>query len=213
MPYVRMANPRRRRPKARRRNPGGLLVLTNPRRRRRRSTANPTRRRRRTHRSNPVTRHRRTRRSNPAVRMHRRRGSRRNPNLKDALGVGVGAAVGAVATRGLTQAFLGANNTSYMGIGANLVVAYGLSWAAEKVGAPANFALGILAGGIAGAAQRAYEMLVAPSATAAMSGLGDAWYSSNGLGDYTSYTPLPATSYPPNPASLGIGGPSMIALG
>ena len=142
----------------------------------------------------------RRRRRNPTfIRVrnsHRRRGMR-NPNIRTALLVGLGAAGGGIATRGITQAFLGSNNTGFVGIGANLGVAWALSFIGEKMKLDGSITLGILAGGVAQAAQRAYEMLVAPAATSALSGLGDPWYSKNGLGDYAPYSPFPSSAFPP----------------
>ncbi len=177
--------------------------MTNPRRRRRHNTrrrrhvANPIRRRRRSHRmANP-----RRRRRNPTfIRVRNRRGGRRrNPALKTALMVGIGAAGGGITTRGLTQALLGANNSGYIGVGANLGVAWALSFVADKLRVDPDISLGVLAGGIAQAAQRLYEMVVAPSVSGALSGLGDPWYSKNGLGDYTAYSTFPPNSFPPRP--------------
>jgi len=181
--------------------------MANPHRRRRRSTraANPHRRRRRAVRAHRAANPRRRRRNPTFIRVRNRRGRRRNPALKTALMVGIGAAGGGIATRGLAQALLGANNVGYIGVGANVAVAYGLSLVAEKLRVDPDIALGILAGGIAQAAQRLYEMVVAPAATAALSGLGDPFYSSNGLGDYTAYSTFPPNSFPPRiPGTLGI---------
>ena len=182
-----MANPRRRRRSHRRSH-----AAVNPRRRHRRM-ANPRRRRR-----NPTF-----------IRVRNRRSRRRNPDLKSALLVGLGAAGGGIATRGLTQAFLGANNAGYTGVGANLVVAWGLSFLGEKVHLDKEVTLGILAGGVAQAAQRLYEQFVAPAASTALSGLGDPWYSSNGLGDYTSYSTFPPNAFPPQPVGFLAPGNSM----
>jgi len=189
-----MTNPRRRRSHRRRH-----VSAVNPHRRhrRRRMAANPRRRRR-----NPTYIRVRNRRS----------GRRRNPDLKSALMVGLGAAAGNVATRGLTQAFLGSNNTGYVGIAANLGMAYALSFVAEKLRVDREISLGVLAGGVAGAAQRLYEMFAAPAATSALSGLGDPWYSGNGLGEYKSYSTFPPNSFPPGlpSASAAVAGPGIV---
>lgn len=141
---------------------------------------------------------RRSRRRNPTfIRVRNRRHSRRNPALKTALMVGVGAAAGGIATRGLTQSLLGANNTGYTGVAANLGVAWGLSWVGDKLKLDSDITLGILAGGFAQAAQRLYEMLVAPSVSQITGSLGDPWYSRNGLGDYRAYSTFPANAFPP----------------
>lgn len=167
--------------------------MANPHRRRRHhSAANPNRRHRRA--SNP----RRHRRNPTFIRVRNRRGSRRrNPDLKSALMVGIGAAGGGIATRGLAQALLGSNNSGYVGVMANVGVAWGLSFAAEKLKVDREISLGILAGGIAQAAQRLYEMIVAPQISNSLSGLGDPWYSSNGLGDYTPYSTFAPNAFPP----------------
>lgn len=176
-----MANPHRRR--HHRRNPESL--------RRRRAAARAGWR----HRHRNPRRHRR----NPSyVRVHHRRHrNRRNPDINTILYVGAGAAVGAVATRGVTQILLGNSNSGYMGVGANIGIAIGLGWLAGKLKLPANFATGVMAGGVGQGFQRLYEQVVAPTMSSALSGLGDPWYSKNGLGEYQPYSTFSPNAFPP----------------
>ena len=119
---------------------------------------------------------------------------RRNPSIAgastvDLLKIGASAAVGGVATRSLTQMVLQANNTGWMGYGANFAVALALAWlggkfVGDKVG------LGIGAGGISATVMRIWQEKVSLTSPNALSGLGDMDFSGDGLGEYVS-TPFP----------------------
>lgn len=209
---LRVANPRRkttkfskRRNKRRGRNPllggGELALMTNPKRK------NRTRRRRSsTRRSNPfgfskrTTRSRR-RRSNPFGFSKRRSYSRRrrNPAIAgygtvDLVKIGISAAAGGYGTRALTQMLLQANNTGWMGYGANAAVALALGWAANKF-LGKDYGVGVIAGGISATAIRIWSEQVSQTSPSQLSGLGDLDFSSTGMGDYveTAY-PVPTVS-------------------
>lgn len=188
MPIVRVMNPRRksksstrRRRKQRRANTGGgeLILMSNPKRKRRcnRRKSNPA-----------VAKVGGRRRRNYGARHHiRRRG--RNPfaiaglSGGNLLKVGIGAAAGAVGTRGITQAILQDKNTGAMGYGANLLAALGLAYATDRF-AGRDYAIGVAGGGFAALILRIWSEQVSQSMPAALSGLGDVDFSSNGLGEY-----------------------------
>ncbi len=171
---------------------------------------------------------RRRRRSNPhAVKSHRRRNAffhsrrrRRNPvniggmDMTSVLKVSAGAAIGGVATRGLTQMVLQSSNTDGIGYLANAVAALGLGWLTGKF-AGKDVGLGVMAGGIAATIQRVWSEKVSQLSPSAMSGLGDLDYSSSGLGAYAdSYFPMPTVSAQSGGYLLSSGpnaGPSGIA--
>ena len=198
----------RRRPALRRRkhrkNPVGegvLTLMTNPRKRRRKGS--------RRRRSNPVAIVSRKRRRNGSYKMTRSFGGRRrNPSfggfdLGDTAALAAGALVGGIATRGLTQQVLGDKNTGALGYGANAVTAVALGILANKMGASKTISSGVIAGGLSALFQRIWSEHVSQTSPAApangTSGLGDADYSANGLGDYVgSGFPLPSVSAPVN---------------
>lgn len=232
---LRVVNPRKRRSKAKarapktvsrkrpairrrkqRKNPigeGVLTLMTNPRKRRRKSG--------RRRKSNPVAVFSK-RRKNSSYKMTRSfRGRRRNPqiggfDLGDTAALAAGALVGGIATRGLTQQILGANNTGAMGYGTNAVTAVALGILASKMGAPKSVASGIIAGGLSALFQRIWSEHVSQTSPAApangTSGLGDADYSANGLGDYVASSfPLPSVSSPVNNYQVVPGGNAALA--
>ncbi len=167
---------------------GELALMTNPKKRRnRRSYAKK---------ANPFKRYRRRVKRNPAMFRRRRH---RNPeiagaSISDLFQVGLSAAGGAYGTRALTQMLLQANNTGWMGYGANVLVAIALAWGAAKV-LGNKVGLGVAAGGIAGVALRIWSEQVSNTSPAALSGMGDLDFSTSGMGDYvqTSYA-LPSQS-------------------
>ena len=198
---IRVVNPRRRKSSNRRRSNrrrnfmgggGELALMTNP-KTKRRSKANSSRPRRR-RRSNPwpfvkaTKQHRRRRRANPSgFRSKGRR--RRNPgivqgeSLTDLLKVGVAAAGGGYGARSVTQLVLQANNTGWMGYGANILATLGLAWLAGKFLGP-KIGLGVAAGGISATAIRIWSEKVSQTSPSQLSGLGDLDFSAGGLGEY-----------------------------
>lgn len=170
-PRKRRAAPRKRTAvKTRRRsvrsNPGEIITLAlNPATKRRKTSVAKRRRkasssrRRVTRRRNPVLaaprrRRRSVRRRNPAVSTRRRsvrRSARRNPSFG-----GVGSQVqsaayaiaGAVGSKMLTQAVLGANNTGLVGYAANLGAAFALGTVAGMVTKNRNARNAIILGGV-----------------------------------------------------------------
>lgn len=197
---IRVVNPRGRKSSNQRRNRrrnfmgggGELALMTNP-KRKRRTKANSSRSRRR--RSNPwpfakkaTAKRRCRRRANPSFRSSRRR--RSNPlgivqgeSLTDLLKVGVAAAGGGYGARSLTQLVLQANNTGWMGYGANILATLGLAWVAGKFLGP-KIGLGVAAGGISATAIRIWSEKVSQTSPSQLSGLGDLDFSSSGLGEY-----------------------------
>ncbi len=154
-------------------NPGEILSLVaNPakrrkkvmaHRRRKRAASNPARRSRRRRKAAPVARRRHRRRSNPSRvvyrtrRSHRRVGSRRRRhNAGRSGGTGITGLFtnalwlvgGAVGTKVLTQAVLGAKNTGFMGYIGNAVAAFGLSLLVGKLLKNPAAGKSVLAGGI-----------------------------------------------------------------
>jgi hypothetical protein len=153
-------------------NPGEILSLVaNPakrrkkvmaHRRRKRAASNPARRshRRRRKASAPVARRRHRRRSNPSRvvyrtrRSHRRVGRRRNAGRSGGTGItglftnALWLVGGAVGTKVLTQAVLGAKNTGFMGYIGNAVAAFGLSLLVGKLLKNPGAGKQVLAGGI-----------------------------------------------------------------
>ena len=170
---------------------GELALMTNPKKKKRnRSHA-------KAYRPNPFKkRHRR----NPTVRRSfSRRRHHRNPeiagsSITDLVQIGLSAAGGGYATRALTQAILQANNTGWMGYGANALAALILAWGAGKF-LGNKIGIGVAAGGFSALAMRIWSEQVSQTSPAALSGMGDLDFSSSGLGDYvsTSYA-LPSTS-------------------
>ena len=196
---IRVVNPRSRKSSNQRRNRrrnfmgggGELALMTNP-NKKRRSKANTSRSRRR--RSNPwpfakkaTAKRRCRRRANPSFRSYRRRS--RNPQLVqgesliDLLKVGVAAAGGGYGARSLTQLVLQANNTGWMGYGANILATLGLAWLAGKF-LGSKIGLGVAAGGISATAIRIWSEKVSQTSPSQLSGLGDLDFSSGGLGEY-----------------------------
>ncbi len=140
---------------------------------------------------------------NPHIVAQGRRGLKRrsrNPrhfggsSIGDVIKVGIGAAGGAVATRGLTQAVLGAKNQGVIGYLSNGVVALGLGWLTGLV-ASAPWSLGVTGGGLAATILRIWSERVAQSTPPALSGLGDLDFAGDGMGDFveTDYA-LPSNS-------------------
>lgn len=164
-----------------------MLLMTNPKKRR-----NSHRRRNPRLESGPRRRHHRRRRSNPfgEARRHSRR--HRNPHhiagvsLGDLAKASVGAAIGGVATRGITQMLLGDKNQGAMGYAGNVGVGLGLTYLGARMGG-STFGLGIGAGAFAGIILRLWSEHVAGT-NPAISGLGDLDF--QGLGDFVS-TPFP----------------------
>lgn len=202
--FTRLTNPARKRKSARRRskarripNGGGVLTIM---------SANPKRKsrsgRRTSRHSNPsmtMDRPRRRgsrgrRRSNPGFSSHRRHSfRRRNPavlglGLMELIKLGAGAAAGGFGARAIPQAVLGSSNSGWMGYASNIVATFGLGWLANKF-AGRDAALGVLAGGLSATGMRIWGDYAAPSApvaqAAAVSGMGDYQFSSNGLGWYS----------------------------
>jgi hypothetical protein len=182
---------RRTRSRRRRTNPlmggGELALMTNPKKRRRNKTKARVRRR-----SNPFgfakKTTRRRRRSNPGFSYRRRSNRRRNPivegqSIPDLLKIGVSAAAGGYGARSLTQLVLQANNTGYMGYGANIAASLILAWLAGKFLGP-KYGVGVAAGGISATAIRIWTEQVSQTSPSQLSGLGDLDFSSNGLGEY-----------------------------
>ena len=167
--------------------------------------ANPRRKRSRRNRS-----HSRKSRRNPFTGKRRvgfrRRGHRRgNPaiagfNTKELLNLTLGAAVGGIGSKYLTQIALGSNNSGIMGYGGQAIATLGLAWIAHKfVGKDA--ATGVVAGGGAALAVRILNDQVPSVLPAAagpagpMSGLGDPDMGrlGVGLGDFVpGRIPMPA---------------------
>ena len=189
-----MSNPRR----SKRRNLGEVLIVANPKRR---------------HHKKSYRRHSARRASNPFRMKHRyhRRSHRRNPAIagfstKELLNLALGAGAGVVGSKYITAIALGANNTGIVGYGGTAVVVLALGWAANKfVGKDA--ATGVVAGGLGALALRIFqEQVSGTSASASMSGLGDADMTAIGVGlrEYRPATlPYPAgfSAYaPPAPS-------------
>ncbi len=115
--------------------------------------------------------------------------------LVDVVKVGAGAAAGAVATRGLTQAVLGSKNTGVTGYAANLGVALGLGWLTGLIPKAGTLALGVMGGGLAATILRIWSDKVSQTTPAALSGLGDMDFASDGMGDFVETPfPVPTTS-------------------
>ncbi len=129
----------------------------------------------------------------------RRRSSRRHRNpslagidLKELGIVSVGAAIGGIATRGLTQILLGSKNTGPTGYLGNGAVAIGLTFAGAKLGGR-TLGLGIGAGAIAGIILRVWQDQVSGTGAGSMSGLGDLDF--EGLGEFVPTAfPVPTVS-------------------
>lgn len=120
-------------------------------------------------------------RSNPGYRMkgkrnygHRRH--RRNPGgmpMGQLLMEGVFATAGAVGSKLLAQAVLGASNTGVIGYGANLVAGGVLGWAAGMANATRKYASSIWVGTIVALVIRVISDYTSYGSTLALSGLGD----------------------------------------
>ena len=137
------------------------------------------------------------RKSNPALtRPSLKHRAKKNPahfggfGLMDVVKVGAGAAAGAVATRGVTQAILGSKNTGVTGYAANLGVAIGLGWLTGLIPKAGTLALGVMGGGLAATILRIWSDKVSQTTPAALSGLGDLDFSADGMGDFVE-TPFP----------------------
>lgn len=210
MPTIRIVNPKRSSPRrranrrrSRKQNPlgGELLLMTNPHRRRSHGRRNPRREssRRRNPRGRHISRHdyelRYGHKRNPRIRRSSRR--HRNPSLGGVdlrdLGIAsVGAAVGSIATRGLTQVILGSKNQGATGYAGNLVVAAGLTYLGSRVGGR-TFGLGIGAGAVGGILLRVWQERVSGTGASGLSGLGDLDF--EGLGDFVQTAfPVPTVS-------------------
>ncbi|MGH7487926.1 MAG: hypothetical protein ACREMY_20345, partial [bacterium] len=108
--------------------------------------------------------------------------------------IGVYAAIGGVATRSLTQLALQDKNQGLMGYGANIIASLGLAYLAGKF-AGKEAAVGVAAGGFSATIMRIWSEKVSGSSVAALTGLGDLDFSSNGLGAYVdSGFPVPTHS-------------------
>jgi hypothetical protein len=151
-------------------NPGEILSLVaNParkrrkramakaHRRRKRAASNPARRTRRRKASTSRPRHRRRSRMNPSrivYRTRRHRRHRRNPSRVGGGGItglftnALWLIGGAVGTKILTQAVLGAKNTGVMGYIGNAVAAFGLSLLVGKLLKNPTAGKAVLSGGI-----------------------------------------------------------------
>lgn len=162
------------------------------------------------------------RRSNPFrassrrhVRHHSRR--RRNPGM----GIGssglvsgvIGASAGAIGTRALTQALLGAKNTGVMGYAGNIGVGLALAWAANKFGGK-NLSYAVLIGAGVGIVQRAWSenvSLASPSSLSGARGLGDLDYSATRFGRLGDYVSTPFFT-PSNSVQIVGGAPNTFAV-
>lgn len=193
-------------------NPGLLTILSNPkskrggvrsmakrRRTRRTSAQRAAFRKMISARSNPGRRRRR----NPhrSARSARRRSNtrysrRRNPSVlgfqpMDLLKLGVGSVAGSYGSRAIPQAIAGAYNTGWTGYLLNILATLGLGWGTQRfVGRDA--AIGVIAGGLGATAMRIWDeqvsgMLPTAAAATGTSGMGDASFSSTGLGWYSPY--------------------------
>jgi hypothetical protein len=222
MPTIRIVNPKRSSPRRRanrrrsstKQNPlgGELLLMTNP-SKRRSSRRNAGHRRR-----NPVLGHRRHHRrhgreQNPRIRRHHNR--RRNPtiagiDLKELGIVSVGAAIGGIATRGLTQMLLGSKNTGATGYAGNAAVALALTFGGAKLGGR-TLGLGIGAGAIAGILLRVWQDQVSGTGANGMSGLGDLDF--EGLGEFVPTAfPVPTVSQAVGPYQVVTAPPYGVGL-
>lgn len=162
---------------------GVLTLMTNPKKRKRRAKAR---------RRNPFHGKARSRRRNPIYRAKVYRRRRRNPSFAvagykpvDLLKLGASAAAGAVAARAITQVALKDKNQGLMGYGANILVSIALGYFGSKLSQEVG--VGLLAGGLGSTMQRIWDERVSnvsPAAQPQLSGLGDASYSDNGLGEY-----------------------------
>lgn len=163
-----------------------MLLMTNPRKRRN------SRRRRNPRLDAGRRRHHHRRRSNPFGESRRHSRRRRNPHHIAGVGLGelakasVGAAIGGVATRGITQMLLGDKNQGAMGYAGNVGVGLGLTYLGARMGG-STFGLGIGAGAFAGIILRLWSEHVAGTSPS-ISGLGDLDF--QGLGDFVQ-TPFP----------------------
>ncbi len=225
MPTIRIVNPKRHSPRRRanrrrslaRQNPlgGELLLMTNP-KKRRGSRRNSAPRRRNPELSRRRHYQRRRREQNPRIgRRHSRR--HRNPSLagidlKELGIVSVGAAIGGIATRGLTQMLLGSRNTGPTGYAGNAAVAVGLTFVGAKFGGR-TLGLGIGAGAIAGIILRIWQDKVSGTGASGMSGLGDLDF--EGLGEFVPTAfPVPTVSQQVGPYQVvtappyGVGQPA-----
>lgn len=194
-------------------------MITNPHRRKRSKNY----RRRKSHAKNPFfsfkkKSHSRRRRHNPGI---------GGFSFTELAKLGVGSAGGFIGSRYLAQMLLGDNNTGIIGYATNAALAIALAWATEKVSKDKTIASGVAAGGLGGVFARIWSENV--SGTAVVSNqaannpnqLGDAEFSGNGLGAYTSSDfPLPTVSSiqpgsnyltPRAAASMIAGGPAPTA--
>jgi len=129
-----------------------------------------------------------------------RRRSRRNPsrainlggsNLSSLLPLSGGVLVGTFVPRALVQMVLAENNSGLVGYGAQIAVSAVLAWLGGK-GVNKNFGAGIIAGGVASTAYRAYQehnpstptAIVAAASGQGPTTMGDLDFSQGGLGTY-----------------------------
>jgi hypothetical protein len=175
--------------------------------------ANPRRRRRNRRKSSSIVKHHRSRRRmNP----FRRRRHSRNPGVAgfsahELLNLTLGAGVGVLGSKYLTQAALGANNSGIMGYVGQAVATLAIAWGAGKW-VSKDAAMGVIAGGGGALALRIFNdnvsgsSMAAGGSTPAMSGLGDPDMGrlGIGLGDFKAgMIPMPANwsaAPPPLPA-------------
>ena len=121
-------------------------------RRRRRSSSHSHRRR--SNRSNPVMHRVRRRRRSRRAGVRRRRSNPGVGRVGGLLGSGLYVVGGAVGTRMITQAVLGAKNTGVLGYGGNVVSAFVLSWGVRKFLRNPHAANMVLVGGFSALAIR-----------------------------------------------------------